>query len=238
MIMPNFYIVMNPIALFSHIIASDNSSWKSSKVSFLTLSDQLLMENLVSEVENKKMFYRKRGVRRYVSKSNDIYFPCCEWYGVKCTIEDAVERLEWNCSTSFDFEGGTLNVTWMPQRITVAIISHHELKGSIDSSRLPKDLSFFDLSFNRFSGTIDLTTLPEGMKALYLSGNKITGPIDITSLPPRLEVLLLNGNNINQEIVIVDALPTETQYIHLGGNTIGMLKDAQGEQITTTKVYT
>ena len=233
----NFVLIMLDVLLLA-LAAKDSASWKSSKVNFLTLSDQLLMENLIELVRFKKMFYRKRGPMRHLSSSRELYLPCCEWHGVCCSPDDMVEKLEWNCSTTFDFRGGSMSLKWMPQNIALTMISHHELEGSIDTGCLPRKISFLDLSFNNFSGSVDLTELPASLKVLYLSSNRLRGPIDITQLPPRMEVLLLNTNQIEQDTVVVDSLPDSLQYIHLGGNTIGGLVDTAGDSVTAPKIYT
>ena len=88
-------------------------------------------------------------------------------------------------------EGGSiLEIRWRYQ----------SLKGTMDVSWMPPKVTYFSVGWNGIAGTLDTVCLPRNLKHLYLDLNKFSGTVDWETMPPSIEYLDLSNNQFKGNV--------------------------------------
>ena len=212
------------------VLSSDARRPSIGKVSAITMSDQMLMENLIAEFNSTEHFVRPVSCyEQLFCMPTSTYEDVCDWFEVSCDPERRVEIISWAKRTPLhDFFGGTIHLQWIPQFVTDFDIRWQKLSGSIDTAALPHALVEMHLGGNIFHGTLDLRSLPPNLDTFSIPKNQIEGPIDLSALPEGLLSLNLSRNKIFQEELDVSGIPEATKRVLLTGNNIERMIGADG----------
>mmetsp|Transcript_5079 Transcript_5079/g.7589 ORF Transcript_5079/g.7589 Transcript_5079/m.7589 type:complete len:215 (-) Transcript_5079:22-666(-) len=150
-----------------------------------SLSQQTLMEVLISKIDNTEMILRDTG------EIDDIF----TWKNVAFTTDKEVEEIDW----SYWWLTGTFDIQWLPPTLRILSVWRNHLKGEIDFTNLPASMTHLDLSENEFFGSVDLRSLPSGMIEFDVGKNSFSGSISLQSLPVGIQKLYLHNNSLEGE---------------------------------------
>ena len=200
------------------------------RLDYHSLSDQALMEMLISGMDEEDQEYYQDG--------NDNFLDVCEWSVVTCTDERVTSvnvRYKEFGETQFLFrfippnvshfqgEGsnlhGTLDTAELPQVLLDFNVADNELHGTLNWKGLPQKLETLMIDENNFCGSLALSDLPRSLKDFEACNNQFSGEISLNDLPPALEELWLYGNLLTGSIHI-EKLPESIRNISLGGNSL------------------
>ena len=223
---------------FSLLCALAADTTRAHKTGYATLSEETMLENLISEIDDKSPFQEllveKRRIRR--NKKTMVFKRKEEWPGVTLSVDGFVTEIRWGERKL----GGTLDLNWIPRQTTDFFIGKNacfgectlvglpetmqrfdavdnNLRGNPDLTQLPQTIEHIFLSGNKLSGSIDLTQLPESLVHCWLCGNDLSGSVDIDFLPPYLEVLLLRDNRLGGTVNL-SRIPESLRALDLGEN--------------------
>ena len=167
------------------------------RVQKMTLSEQTLMEILVSEIDDHGVFQNADGEFRDLS----------EWGGVHVQFGEYVKRIIWNVDTLYDiFAGedesvlqpeGSIDMQWLPPKLTDFEISNMLLKGTVDTESLPRSLEVLCIDDNRLEGPFHLHGLPATIKKILGSRNSFSGSFDLAHHPPHLTKCDMSKNEFS-----------------------------------------
>ena len=227
-----FTFDMFQTSLSLHLLTIDPSL---GRLDYDSLSDQALMEMLISGMQDKS--------KEIFQDGNGNFTDACDWNArdwegpdVRCTNKRVVEIALWNfrfASKQFPFEFipplvtsfrftfsrlcGTLHTPFLPTILEKFNVQNNDLNGSIDFKGLPRRLHFLSLSSNRFCGSLLLADLPDTMAMLDAQLNYFSGEIMLDSLPPTMEEILLGHNELTGPIHI-QRLPNSMEIIDVRSN--------------------
>ncbi|KNH06249.1 hypothetical protein XU18_2754 [Perkinsela sp. CCAP 1560/4] len=183
------------------------------RLDYASLSQQALMEMVISEITNKEKICGD------VDEPEDIE----QWEGV--IIEDGevvvilwqVRRLE-----------GSLCVEWLPSSVMELHAIEKKFTGTLDWASLPTSMKSISLGCNAFTGPIGLERLPKSMKYLEVCKNQFSGSLKLDSLPDTLTYFYANSNQFSGSVDLT-RLPADLMDMGLfenqlsGRSTIGSL---------------
>ena len=132
------------------------------------------MELLVSQIEHRQYF---------VNESGD-FKDACEWDKVLCDKNDNIIEIDWNkLRYTISFNGGKVQLEWLPPRTTDFIIVYQHLEGILQIELLPQFLKRIRCGDNNLSGTLNLKKLPPQIEIFSFYRNNLQGPLDLSNLP-------------------------------------------------------
>ena len=184
------------------------------RLDYSLLSDQTLMEMIIEgfDDETKKKYQDNDG----------MYLDICEWPKITCDEDESVIAIDIDTSRVT----GSIEICYVPPKVQLLWISpwstevhNRELTGLVDLTNLPDGMSVFIFEKNRLTGEINLTHLPDGMENLCLANNQISGTLDLTHLPDGMKLLLLASNQLTGEIDLTH-LPDGMEYLYLHNNQL------------------
>ena len=194
-----------PFGLFT--VASDCDQHLA-RVSIESLSDQARMEMLIDMcTRNSKADFQDCG---------GAYLDVCDWHIVKC---DASRKVLEVSISIFEEMSGTIQLDFLPESVTRALISHRNFRGTLDTAKLSQKVEDLVLEENSLEGKVDLTTLPHHLRIFNISRNKFTGKLNLTQLPATLKDCKLNNNKF-QGTVDLSHLPSSLQCLMLSHNRL------------------
>ena len=167
---------------FIALSASEEPLSMVGNIDFGSLSQQTLVELLIE----KTVFAYQHDFH----DADRLVKESCLCPGVRCTVEGEAHKIIWDRQ----FEGGFMDIQWIPSTVTDFFASYNNLHGTLHLTRLSNCLGKLVLKGNKFSGTIDLTRLPSSMKWLWVNENALRGTVDVGSLPQSLKILDLRSN--------------------------------------------
>ncbi|KNH06297.1 leucine-rich repeat protein [Perkinsela sp. CCAP 1560/4] len=174
------------------------------RLDYASLSQQALMEMVISEITNKEKICGD------VDEPEDIE----QWEGV--IIEDGeVVDIEWDvCGLE-----GSLCVEWLPSSVIGFIASENEFTCTLNWASLPTSMTHLDLRNNAFTGPIDLEKLPVRIKYLDVSINQFSGCLKLDSLPDTLTYFYANNNQFSGSVDLT-GLPAALMSLHISQNQL------------------
>ena len=212
------------------------SELRASRVGIATFTDQVLMENLISNFTDSV---------RETFMEGDETSAMCTWPGVTCDEQDNVTSIAWaddnlsdgnilldmlpphltSCILSHWDDSdtaslrGTLSTSSLPEGLTVLNLTTNDFHGKVDFAALPPCMRVLDLSYNTFEGSADLENLPESLEELSLQFNAFAGKINLCSLPEGIESLDLKSNFLTGGVTL-DRLPAGMLFLGLAENKL------------------
>ena len=179
-----------------------------SRVDACSLSDQIILEIMVTEITDTTRF-----------KTADGDFKAYDaWDGIVAKPGAQVEQIVWSTNLKPYFRGGgTITMTHFPPKITMFDIAWNSLEGEVVWSALPPSLRFFRAEFNKLTGTVDLTSLPPALLDFRAAGNRLEGSIDLSCLPENIRAISLNSNQLSGSVRLV-GLPASLGILFLENN--------------------
>mmetsp|Transcript_20841 Transcript_20841/g.32518 ORF Transcript_20841/g.32518 Transcript_20841/m.32518 type:complete len:238 (-) Transcript_20841:32-745(-) len=181
-----------------------------------TLSQETLMELLISQIVNKEVIcgpeedLQRQWKEVTLNENGEVLRIQWIYYKLEGTF-----HLEWLPPTATSVMvtynsklEGTIHLTSLPEPLIKLNLARNSFSGEIDLTRLPAKLERLYVNANQFCGTVCLTKLPSSLVSLYLSENQFFGPVDLTSLPEGLEDFRLHNNDFSGE----------TDFLHLPEN--------------------
>ena len=209
-----------------HLLATDVQSSHLARLEYSNLSTQALLEMLISNTKGHSA----------MQDANKNFLDIDDWTGVHRNEEHAVTTLIW----SKYFDGGEMDLQWLPPDVKCFNVSDNGLCGHVDFTLLPppletlllaenaftgsvnisgknKALTIATFNSNSFSGSLDLGALPSSLIILNLQFNKLSGTLDLAMMPETLECLYLSGNDFHGT-ADCSSLPRKMRYLYLNSN--------------------
>ena len=129
-----------------------------------------------------------------------------EWPGVHTQFGEYIKRIDWAYDEypglfgGDEIEnilepGGSIDIQWLPERLTHFEIGELRLEGTCDTFLLPRGIEVLGLSHNQLSGDFNVKGLPSSIVDLNIAGNNFTGPFDLKNYPPKLAECKITGNS-------------------------------------------
>ena len=107
------------------------------RLDYGNMSDQLLMEKLIENIDHKEIFMKSRFIKNIFGVHNTKYKEVCDWPGVKCDDEGVhVLEITWG----YKHLRGTMDLCWIPPTVTrfsigyVRNVSMDGVAGTLDTS--------------------------------------------------------------------------------------------------------
>ena len=182
-----------------------------SRIHPMNMSDQSLLELLVSSINSKDIFLDMHG------EFLDIH----EWKGLNFHKNGEVRRIEWshgNGKAYFE-SGGSISFKWLPQKVEHVNLSNNKFHGTLRFKELPISLTYIAVCGNKLRSDLDLQNIPEDLSIVAIDDNCISGSIDLTRMPDALEYLNASKNTLNGEISLAN-LPDDLEELHLSENAL------------------
>ena len=175
-----------------------------SRVDFSSLSDQMCMELLIEGFhgESKSRYQDTEGV----------FLDVCEWSCVECDSDERVVRIR-----EVGDLYGSLQLPYVPPKVTSFALSSMKLDGSIDLTHLPEGIRVISLTANLLTGSVDLTHLPPNLEYLLLGNNQLRGSLDLIQLPQGMIYLSLENNHFTGSFIATN-LPKHLMVIYANMN--------------------
>jgi len=189
------------------------------RVSKETLTEQATMELLVRSMETHWAF----------SSCEGEYLDISEWMGLRLDDSGCVTHIVWPYDDDCDDEddesddtpcitqGGSIDFTWLPEKLGGLILTSLYLNGSVDTEVLPSTLEEFTIDNNEITGTFSITGLPRGMKYVSICRNRFEGSLLLSKLPPAMVTFRAEGNQLSGALDFT-SLPSPLEYIELSAN--------------------
>ena len=168
-----------------------------------SLSEQTLMELLIDGLTEKS--------KRKYQDSNGMYLDVCDWKGLSFDKDGNVTAIEL-CGTF-----GSIQVAFLPPKVTRFDLYSAHVKGSIDTHSLPDELQAMFISEIGFHGTVDFQRIPRKVLNLGIAINRFTGTADLQNLPPNIEGLWMQENNFSGDLNL-KTLPATLKYLNISKN--------------------
>ena len=138
-----------------------------------SMPQQILMEILVGDFDDKKCFREKEG------EFQDITL----WDVVMFNKQGEVDSIDWAAELQFDEDynadgpvgtGGSIDLQWIPSSVTSFTASRLHLTGTIDTTSLPRELTFFFFGVNRMNGTFHTMGHPRKLCRVSVAENRLS----------------------------------------------------------------
>jgi len=173
---------------------TERHEYKTGRLDYGNMSDQLRMEKLVENIDNREMFMKRRFLKKVFGNKNVEYKDFCIWRGVQCDDEGvSVLEINWfNKSLK-----GTMDLSWIPPTVTYFELGANKIRGTLDTAQLPRNLKTISLYSNEFSGAVDWETLPPYIEYLSLSNNKLEGNVNLHVPPSSLTYIGVRNNKFS-----------------------------------------
>ena len=194
------------------------------RVDFDSMSEQTLMELLISDVKNISSLKDPEGG----------FLDIDAWEGVEINSDSHVSDIDFSKEIGFGFfddddaeidcdgflaigPDGSIDLKWMPRFVQSFEIFSLNLFGSVETALLPRTLATFNIESNRFSGTFDTAHLPDQIREIKISYNCFDGTLDISSLPKKLTNFYAMRNKFSGTLNL-ENLPSSIVSLHLNAN--------------------
>ena len=178
------------------------------RVDISSLSDQILMEMLVSSSTEEK--------RSRLLDKDGVFLDVCEWPGVTCNADEQVVGV---CKDGFRMLEGSVELAYIPPKVTIFGMYQSRLSGTLDTSALPHNMEMFSIRNNEFYGTVDMTQLPVTMQEFVIRSNKFTGSMNLEALPNALTQLFLDRNKFTGKVSL-HYLPPKLEHLDISHNAL------------------
>ena len=202
------------------------------RLDYDSLSDQALMEMLVTHIEDDDI--------DDIKDANGNFKDACDWKYVECvdgrvTVIDFDGRL-FEPDEQFPFEfipscveeismeacylEGTVNTWMLPRGMCDGLfLNANDLDGSLDFQGFPRKLKYLFLEENMFCGSCTFADLPPTLIEFSVETNQFSGEIVIDDLPFALTKVSVKNNKLTGSIVI-KKLPLELEVLFLAQNSL------------------
>ena len=192
-----------------------------------SISDQVRMELLVSNIENTRL----------LRDADGEFLDIRSWEGLRFNKLSQIVRINFSRISQVIYydddddddgedegedpytigPGGSVDLKWVPQSVTDLAIFWMDLEGTVETCFLPGHLELFSIQSNHFRGTFCIESLPRELRSVVISANRLSGTLRMDKLPPTLKCFDAERNQFHGALDLTD-LPLSINIIRLEFN--------------------
>ena len=169
-------------------------------------------KSMLSDQDRMDLFFTPEKPEEARRELSGDEADACSWTGISCD-QGSVTHIDWHRS---DLEAvGSINFEMLPPKLSMLNFYSQELAGDMNVSFLPETLTVFCVQSCLFTGSLDFSTLPRGLEQLFVTGNSIQSIANISNLPESLHVFQITETKLENDFVEVGKLPDTGLVVQL-----------------------